>query len=84
LADAPFNRGFALPSCKDDDPDPEPSYQQVNLVASSSSYGAVRVDTNLVNAWGVAISPAGAFWIASTERTSLLFMTEAGPPLSIQ
>ncbi|HZV44344.1 MAG TPA: TIGR03118 family protein [Saprospiraceae bacterium] len=60
--------GFALPSCKDDDPDPEPSYQQVNLVASTSSYGAVRVDTNLVNAWGVAISPAGAFWIASTEK----------------
>ena len=60
---------IALPACKDDDDNnPDPSYQQVNLVASSNAYGAVNVDTNLVNAWGVAISPAGAFWIASTEK----------------
>jgi hypothetical protein len=60
---------IALPACKnDDDNNPAPSYQQVNLVASSNAYGAAKVDTNLVNAWGVAISPAGAFWISSTEK----------------
>jgi len=63
--------GIIFTACdKDDDDDANPnaSYQQVNLVASSNGYGATRVDTNLVNAWGVAIGSTGAFWIASTEK----------------
>jgi hypothetical protein len=63
--------GIIFTACDKDDDDnanPNASYQQVNLVASSNGYGATRVDTNLVNAWGVAIGSTGAFWIASTEK----------------
>ncbi|HJW29090.1 MAG TPA: hypothetical protein VJ508_07540, partial [Saprospiraceae bacterium] len=55
--------------CKDEDnANPDASYQQVNLVANSSEYNAAHVDTNLVNAWGLAIGSTGAFWISSTEK----------------
>ncbi|MEO6133055.1 MAG: TIGR03118 family protein [Saprospiraceae bacterium] len=57
-----------IPGCKDDNANPDASYQQVNLVASSNDHNATRIDTNLVNAWGTAIGPTGAFWISSTEK----------------
>src|SRR6478735_8471436 len=34
-------------------------YKQRNLVASNDSYGAGIVDPTLINAWGIAIRPAG-------------------------
>ena len=43
-------------------------YQQTNLVASSDLYGAATVDPTLVNAWGIAIRPAGLgghFWVTA-------------------
>lgn len=43
-------------------------YAQTNLIASNSSYGATIVDPTLLNAWGIAIRPAGLgghFWITS-------------------
>jgi len=39
-------------------------YQQVNLVADTLGYSASRIDTNLTNAWGIAISPKGNIWIS--------------------
>ena len=39
---------------------------QVNLVANNASYGASRVDPNLLNAWGIAFSATGTPWISST------------------
>jgi len=44
------------------------SYQTVNLVSSVSGDGASILDPSLVNAWGMAVSPTGYFWIASTGR----------------
>src|SRR3954447_4648269 len=41
-------------------------YKQTNLVASNDSYGASIVDPTLINAWGIAIRPAGLgghFWV---------------------
>ncbi len=63
-----FGFMMTLNSCKDDNANPSASYERVNLVASTSGYGAARVDTNLVNAWGTAIGPTGSFWISSTDK----------------
>jgi len=63
-----FLSATLLPGCKDENANPSASYEQVNLVASASGYGAARIDTNLVNAWGNAIGPTGSFWISSTEK----------------
>lgn len=43
-------------------------YNQVNLVANKSNYNAVRVDTILKDAWGIAFSPTGNAWL-SAEAT---------------
>jgi uncharacterized protein (TIGR03118 family) len=43
-------------------------YTQTNLVASTDAYGASIVDPSLINAWGIAIRPAGLgghFWVES-------------------
>lgn len=43
-------------------------YMQTNLVASTDAYGASIVDPSLINAWGIAIRPAGLgghFWVES-------------------
>ena len=39
-------------------------FQQVNLVANNSSYGAVTVDPTLLNGWGIAFAPSGPAWIS--------------------
>ena len=44
---------------------PENDFQQVNLVANNSSYGAVTVDPSLSNAWGIAFAPSGPAWVNS-------------------
>jgi uncharacterized protein (TIGR03118 family) len=46
----------------------QPAYQQTNLIATHAAYGAAVVDPTLVNAWGIAIRPAGLgghFWITA-------------------
>lgn len=46
------------------------AYQQVNLVGSQASYGAVITDPLLINPWGVSLRPAGAgghWWVANTD-----------------
>jgi uncharacterized protein (TIGR03118 family) len=40
-------------------------FQQVNLVANNSGYGAPHVDGSLMNAWGLAWSPTGIAWVNS-------------------
>ena len=44
------------------------TYRQTNLIASSGVYAAQITDPTLVNAWGIALRPAGLgghFWIAA-------------------
>lgn len=43
------------------------SYQQVNLVADTSGWTGARVDPNLKNAWGIAVSPSGYLWISANH-----------------
>ena len=43
-------------------------YTQTNLIASTDAYGASIVDPSLINAWSIAIHPAGLgghFWVES-------------------
>ncbi len=47
------------------------AFVQTNLVANNDEYGAQIIDPNMINAWGIAIRPAGAgghFWI-DNDRT---------------
>jgi uncharacterized protein (TIGR03118 family) len=46
---------------------PVSGYEQINLVADTAGYNTSRIDINLLNAWGMAISPSGAFWIAGNH-----------------
>jgi len=45
-------------------------YQQVNLVADTAGFGAVRVDTMLDNPWGISLGSTGAFWISDNHSGS--------------
>ncbi len=38
---------------------------QVNLVANNGTYQGARVDPNLVNGWGIAVTSTGIFWLSS-------------------
>lgn len=40
-------------------------FQQVNLVANNSSYGAATVDPSLLNGWGIAFAPSGPAWVSA-------------------
>ena len=57
------------------------SYQQVNLVADATGFGALRTDPKLVNAWGIAITPTGAFWISGNHSGSSLIYDTSGAQL---
>src|SRR5687767_9302306 len=41
-------------------------YEQENLVSNVAGYDAEILDPNLVNAWGIALSPTDVFWISAT------------------
>jgi uncharacterized protein (TIGR03118 family) len=43
------------------------NYTQVNLVSDVEEYGAQIIDTNLVNAWGIAFGPTGGVWVSAAE-----------------
>jgi uncharacterized protein (TIGR03118 family) len=45
-----------------------PAFTVVNLVADAGSFTGAKIDPNLVNAWGVAISPSGKIWVSSTGK----------------
>ncbi|SEL53296.1 TIGR03118 family protein [Nitrosovibrio tenuis] len=57
-------------------------YMQTNLVASTDAYGASIVDPTLINAWGIAIRPAGFgghFWVESNVAgTTNQFIGDVG------
>jgi hypothetical protein len=57
-------------------------YKQTNLVASTDASGANTVDPTLINAWGIAIRPAGFgghFWVESNGAgTTNQFIGDVG------
>jgi uncharacterized protein (TIGR03118 family) len=53
---------------------------QTNLVSDVQGLAQVQ-DTNLVNPWGLAASPTGAWWVANEGTgTSTLYNTSTSPP----
>jgi uncharacterized protein (TIGR03118 family) len=46
-----------------------PNFNEVFLVADVGTYPGARIDTNLVNAWGIAISPTGRIWVSSAGKS---------------
>ncbi|WP_158563346.1 TIGR03118 family protein [Chitinophaga silvatica] len=62
-------------------------YQQTNLVSDTNSFTGTIIDPNLVNAWGIAIGPTGAFWISSNNAGKSVIYNNSGntllPPVSI-
>src|SRR5207237_439452 len=50
------------------------SYQVTNLVSDTTSFGAARIDPNLVNGWGIAIGSTGKLWVSAADKgLSLIF-----------
>lgn len=50
------------------------SFAQVNLVSNLSTVGAVTVDPNLVNPWGLAFSGTSPFWVSNEgSNTATLY-----------
>jgi hypothetical protein len=40
-------------------------YMVTKLVADTAGFGAARIDPNLVNGWGIAITSTGSLWVSS-------------------
>ncbi|WP_280152102.1 TIGR03118 family protein [Piscinibacter sp. XHJ-5] len=61
-----------------------PTYEgvrQTNLVANKASYQAQIVEPALINAWGIAIRPAGLgghFWIGASSGQSIEYVGDVG------
>jgi len=54
----------------------------VNLVANKAIYHARRIDTTLINGWGIAFSPTGTPWINSQGgHVSEVYNSEGGPAI---
>ncbi|MBA3649028.1 MAG: TIGR03118 family protein [Chitinophagales bacterium] len=43
------------------------NFKQINLVADVDEYHPMRIDKNLVNAWGIAFGATGTIWISSAD-----------------
>jgi uncharacterized protein (TIGR03118 family) len=56
-------------------------YEVTNLVSDVSEYNPTIIDTNLVNAWGIAISPTGVFWISAAETELSVVYNDEGEAL---
>jgi len=62
-------------------------YSAVNLVSDVAEYNPAFIDTNLVNAWGLAFGPTGNPWVSSTEKGVTTIYNQSGatviPPVAI-
>ena len=52
-------------------------FQQFNLVSDLSISGA-RIDANLLNGWGIAVTPTGIFWISANHSGLSVIYDSAG------
>lgn len=62
------------------------NYKQTNLVANLPKYAPQILDTRLVNAWGIAIRPAGAgghFWVTGSGISFEYVGDVNGKPLAV-
>jgi uncharacterized protein (TIGR03118 family) len=60
-------------------------YRQSNLVANNAAYNPLIIEPDLIDAWGIAIRPAGAgghFWVTATAGSFEYVGDVNGTPLS--
>ena len=61
--------------------------QRVDLVANKSIYGALHIDHNLLNAWGMSADDEGNIWVSAADGgISYVYNKKGGhemPPISI-
>jgi hypothetical protein len=79
-----------LVACGDDDDTvtnvvvTQPSrYNQTNLVSDVNGFGALNIDPNLVNAWGLAFGPTGILWVANEGTGTSTLYDVNGVPQSL-
>ncbi len=58
------------------------AYVITNLIANNLSYGNLKADNNLKNAWGIALSTTNKFWIASNHGNAVVAYDSAGTALT--
>jgi uncharacterized protein (TIGR03118 family) len=60
-------------------------FLQTNLVSDTTSFGAVTIDPNLVNPWGMAFGSTGILWVANngTGTSTLYAQDGAKQPLTV-
>lgn len=56
---------FFDPFGHDKNPKTLRDFTQVNLVGNNDEYHPAHIDTNLINAWGIAFSGGGVAWVTS-------------------
>jgi uncharacterized protein (TIGR03118 family) len=76
-----------LASCEKKDPRNLKDFVQVNLVGDNDEYKPLHIDSNLVNAWGIAFPASGPAWVTSFGKgKSVVYNgdgTVARPPVEI-
>lgn len=71
-------------SCKKNQTSPQQQLTdviQTNLVADTAGYNAAKIDTNLVNAWGLAANPNGIIWAVSNHKGLSTIYDQTGQAL---
>jgi uncharacterized protein (TIGR03118 family) len=62
-------------------------YEVTNLVSDVEEYNPEIIDPNLINAWGIAIGPTGAFWISAADAELSVIYDDEGhtlrPPVTM-
>jgi len=56
-------------------------YEVTNLVSDVEEYNPEIIDTNLINAWGIALSPSGVFWISAADAHLSVIYNDEGETL---
>jgi len=57
------------------------NYKQTVLVADTLGYGAAFIDSNLRNAWGIALNPMGIVWISANHAGATTIYDSTGKTL---
>lgn len=78
---------FFDPFGHDKNPKTLKDFNQVNLVGNNDEYHPAHIDTNLINAWGIAFSGGGVAWVSSQEgHVSVVYDRDGNtvrPPVAI-
>ena len=80
---------IVLAACSDNSTSPpsppaaQGKFIQANLVADAAGAGAVTVDTNLVNPWGMAFGGTGVLWTSNNHTGTSTLYDSTGTKLAL-